>query len=181
MHRHRDSPGRMLARVAAVLAAVAAVGAPLADGDSASGRAASAPLCMTPGLVVWLDTTSNGTAGSIYYALEFTNLSGSSCTLDGFPYVWALSLGGARLGSPASFDHSHPANAVTLAHGATASAVLRIVEAGNFPASSCHEATAAALRVYPPNQTRDKTVPFPFSACSRRGPVYLSVGAVQRR
>jgi hypothetical protein len=39
--------------------------------------------------------------------------------------------------------------------------------------------TAAGLRVYPPNLTTSKVVPFPFSACSLTGPVYLNVRAVK--
>jgi Domain of unknown function (DUF4232) len=68
---------------------------------------------------------------------------------------------------------------VTIGRGKTATAVLQIVDAGNFPPSACHPVTAAGLRVFPPNQTRSKVVPFPFGACSRRGPVYLIVGPVR--
>jgi hypothetical protein len=67
---------------------------------------------------------------------------------------------------------------VLLANGATKTATLRIVEAGNFPSTRCHMTTAAGLRVYPPNQTASKVVPFPFGACARAGPVYLSVRVV---
>jgi hypothetical protein len=59
-------------------------------------------------------------------------------------------------------------NVVTLARESTATAGLRIVDACNFPASACREATAAGLRVHPPGQTRSKLVPFPFKACARR-------------
>jgi hypothetical protein len=62
--------------------------------------------------------------------------------------------------------------------GATASATLRIAFAGNFSRPACQRRAAAALRVYPPNQTAAKTVPIPFDACSRPGPVFLSVRAV---
>ena len=67
---------------------------------------------------------------------------------------------------------------VTLPKGATAKAVLQITEAGNFPSSACAQTTAAGLRVYPPNQTAAKIVPFPFGACSRSGPVYLHIASV---
>jgi hypothetical protein len=67
---------------------------------------------------------------------------------------------------------------VTLANGATAKAVLRITEAGNYPGSLCRRVTAAGIRVYPPNQTASKIVPFPFQACTRPGPVILDVGVV---
>jgi hypothetical protein len=32
----------------------------------------------------------------------------------------------------------------------------------------------------PPNQRASKVIPFPFQACSRKGPIYLSVAAVQK-
>ena len=34
------------------------------------------------------------------------------------------------------------------------------------------------LRVYPPDATASKVVPFPFGACARVGPAYLNVEAV---
>jgi hypothetical protein len=40
---------------------------------------------------------------------------------------------------------------VTLPREATAVAVLRIVDAANFTASACREATAAGLRISPDN------------------------------
>ena len=39
--------------------------------------------------------------------------------------------------------------------------------------------TAAGLRVFPPNQTQSKRVPFPFTACSKTGPLYLKIMPVQ--
>jgi hypothetical protein len=141
--------------------------------------AAGTPKCATSGLVVWLDTRGNGTAGSVYYKLKFTNLASHSCHLLGYPGVSGVNLAGRRLGSAASRNHSHIPNMVTLARGATASAVLQIIQADNFSAASCHQVTAAGLRVFPPNQRASKVIPFPFRACSRAGPVYLSVQAVR--
>ena len=141
---------------------------------------AAPPRCATSGLVVWLDTQGNGAAGSVYYELMLTNLSGHACTLAGYPGVSAVDLTGRRLGSPASRNAAHTSRTVTLANGASAKAVLRIVDVANYPASRCRPVTAAGLRVYPPNQAAAKVVPFPFRACSRSGPVYLTVEAVQR-
>ena len=135
--------------------------------------------CETPGLVIWLDTNGSGTAGSTFYHLEFTNLSGHRCTLNGFPFVRAVDLRRHSLGSRAAFDHRTP-RVVTIGRGKTARAVLQIVDTGNFSPSACHPVTAAGLRVYPPNQTRSKVIPFPFSACSRKGPVYLIVRPVRK-
>jgi hypothetical protein len=46
-------------------------------------------------------------------------------------------------------------------------------------AGHCHRVTAAGLRIYPPNQTASKVVPFPFSACSHKGPIDLSIAPVK--
>jgi hypothetical protein len=69
---------------------------------------------------------------------------------------------------------------VTLANGATTHALVVITDTGLFPPSSCHQVTAAGLRVFPPNQTQSKRVPFPFTACSKTGPLYLKVVPVQK-
>ncbi|MFI4985009.1 MAG: DUF4232 domain-containing protein [Solirubrobacterales bacterium] len=142
---------------------------------------AAAPRCATSGLVIWLNTAGSGAAGSIYYDLYLTNLSGRSCTLRGYPRVSAASLGGHQLGAGASRETGQRPGVVTLSRRATAMAVLRIVEAGNFPASACREVTASGLRVFPPGQTASKVVPFPFQACSRAGQGVLSVRAVALR
>jgi Protein of unknown function (DUF4232) len=162
----------------APVAALAATTSPAAPTRAAA--AGSTPRCATYGLVVWLDTQGNGAAGSTYYNLKLTNLSGHACTLFGYPGVSAVNLGGHQFGSAASRDNSHRPRLVSLASGATATVVLRIVDADNFPASTCRQVTAAGLRVYPPNQTAAKMIPFPFRACSRTGPVYLSVQSVQK-
>jgi hypothetical protein len=151
--------------------------APVATSADAAQRK---PVCTTAKLVVWLDTQGGGAAGSTYYHLQFTNLSGRACTLHGYPGVSAIDLSDHQLGSAASRNATHTPRTVTLAAGSTATAVLQIGQASNFPASVCHQTTAAGLRVYPPNQTRSKTIPFPFRACSRTGPVYLTIEPIQR-
>ena len=144
---------------------------------SASGGRAAAASCKTSGLVVWLDTRGGAAAGSAYYTLELTNQSGHSCTLVGYPGVSAVDLRGRQLGSAAGRSPS-TRRVVTLRNGATAHVQLQLATVANFSRSACHQAAAAGLRVYPPNQTASKVVPFPFQACSRAGPVYLHVNAV---
>jgi uncharacterized protein DUF4232 len=108
-----------------------------------------------------------------------TGAATASCKASGL-VVWLDTQGdlrGGALGSAASRDGS-TVRTVRVANGATARAVLRIVAAGNFPQSTCRRVAAAGLRVYPPNDTASKVIPFPFQACSRTGPAYLSVKAV---
>jgi len=171
--------GRSL-RVAAstgVLSTVAA-GALLATAPVAITRAAvGTPSCSTSSLVIWLkELPGGGTAGSVYYELEFTNLSARTCTLTGYPGVSAIHLHGGRLGAGASREVTNKPRPVRLASGASAGAVLRIVDAGALP--SCAPVAAAGFRVYPPGQTSSKVVPFPFQACARSGHSNLIVRAI---
>lgn len=178
--RAAPSPNSVVAwRSAIAIGAVAVFLATAAPGSSTVSRATTA--CATAGLVVWLNNQPGGAAaGSTYHELEFTNLSGRACTLRGYPGVSAVDLRGRQLGSAAGRNPTHTPTTITLAPGASAVSVLQIADVYNYPAAICPRTTAAGLRVYPPNQTQAKIVPFPFLACSRRGPTYLHVAPVQR-
>jgi hypothetical protein len=177
--------GRSLAALAAAGLTLAAAALTLAGAAPAPAGAAT-PACKASGLVIWLDTTSNGAAGSFYYDLEFANLSGHACTLTGYPGVSGIDLAGHQLGSAATRSPPQRPAVITLANAAPntaaamATVVLRITDVLNYPTSTCRPVTAAGLRVYAPGQTASTTIPFPFGACSRSGPTYLSVEAVQK-
>jgi len=162
-----------------LIAGAAALALLIGGSSLAATHRAAATRCTTGRLVVWLDTEGNGAAGSVFYKLQFTNLSNHRCTLFGYPGVSAVDLHGHRLGNPAARLNSHPRH-VTLRKGATAKALLQIVEALNFPKSRCHPVTAAGLRVFPPNTRTSGIVPFPFDACSRHGLVYMNVKPVHK-
>jgi Protein of unknown function (DUF4232) len=127
--------------------------------------------CASSGLGVH---TGNGgaAAGSTYIPIVFTNNSGSTCTLYGYPGV---SLAGGspvgQIGVAADENPATPRQLVTLSPGAAASALLRVVAAQNFPAARCHRAPAAYLKVYPPNQTTPIYVRYSSMACTK--PVHL--------
>jgi hypothetical protein len=174
--------GRRLAAAAACCAILVPASALAAHAHARAQRAAHATAltCETPGLVIWIDTNGNGAAGSVFYNLQFTNLSGHACTLNGFPFIHALNLSGHIDGRRAAFTSSTP-HAVTLNQGQTAKAVLQIVDVANFPASRCTPTTAAGLQVFPPNQTESKPIPFPFRACTNKdGPVFMRVAPVTK-
>jgi Protein of unknown function (DUF4232) len=182
MHLPTLSPRRLAGAAAAACAAalipVAALAATASPASPAApAAAASAPGCPTAGLVVWMNN-EQGAAGTFYSNLNFTNLSGHTCTLRGHPGVSAVNLGGGRLGQPAAWP-SATLPTVTLANGATATAVLAITDVGVFPPGDCHQVTAAGLRVYPPNQFTSKVVPYPFGACTT-AQVFMHVGAVHK-
>lgn len=160
------------------------------ESSSEAARAASAaaasgstspPRCATSALTVWLGLGEGGAAaGSTYYPLELTNVSPQRCQLVGYPGVSAQA-GDHQVGSPAARDSAVPVRPVTLAPGATAHAVLRIVDVGNFPPARCTPVTAGELRVYPPNDFASTSVPFSIRACSVKGTIFMSVQAVQPR
>ena len=53
---------------------------------TAARSAASARHCTAADLGVWIPPNQgNGAAGTVYYPLEFTNLSHSTCSMYGFP------------------------------------------------------------------------------------------------
>jgi len=167
----------------AVAASAVTVVSLAAPGDAAQVAARiGAPQCQPGGAVVWMDTHSlGGAAGTVYYALKVTNLSGRSCRMFGFPGVSAVSLRGTQLGAPASRTlNSVPERTITLRTGQTATAYLGIHEVIYFPRSSCRPVTAAGLRIYLPGQTGSKIVPYPFQTCSARGQSSLSVSPVTR-
>jgi len=166
---------RRAAVVAAAACAVLAVPAAIAlAAPSSAARSAVAaarpatPMCQTPGLVEWINTNGNGYAGGVVYTLNFTNLSGHTCILNGIPFLYAVNLGGSQVGNRARQDGSNTPN-VTIKNGGTASSQLTVVDVFNFPKSRCHPVTAAGFKVFPPNQQTAKIIPFPFSACSARG------------
>ena len=130
--------------------------------------------------MIWSNNgAGGGTAGSVFYKIRFTNLSGHACTLRGFPRVAAVDLAGKRIGAAAEHEAGQKLKTVKLSNGGTASAQLRIVNAGNFSPSACHPVTAAGLRVTPPGQSRSKLVPLPFATCSNAVQHTLSVAVVR--
>jgi len=136
-----------------------ATGTPAAPGGPAPCPTRS--LGLKPGL-------SQGAAGSVYQVLDFTNISNVTCTLYGYPGV---SLAGgqpvAQVGLAASEDPAKPRKLVTLAPGQVANALLRIVDALNFPASRCGPVKTQWIQVYPPNQTTPIYVSYISAACSK--------------
>jgi len=174
-----------IAVAAAAVAGLAVAGPALAQPSHPAVVASSnaVPACQSSGIDGWLDTSGGAAAGTIFYHLEFTNLSGHACTLQGFPFVFAVNLSGHQIGNDAVFNHAFPANSVTVGNGKTIHALLGIVESGNFRASACKPVTAAGLEVFAPTGINEvgRTVPFPFSACSTRGshaPNFLNVTPV---
>ncbi|MBS1886092.1 MAG: DUF4232 domain-containing protein [Actinobacteria bacterium] len=158
------------------LAAAALLAAAVLAPTAAEATAAKA--CPASGLVIWAgEEPGGGTAGSVYYRIEFTNLSGATCTLSGYPKVNAVDLKGRRIGAPATHE-AGKARRVTLAPGKSATATLRIVDALNFPTNQCKVTIAAGLRVSVPGGTGTKVAPLAFETCADASSKTLAVAPV---
>lgn len=142
-----------------------------------SSKASGVPTAATTGcasskLKVTVDTSQSGAAaGSTYVPIDFTNTSGDSCTLFGYPGVsFVSSPSGGELGKPATRNAGASAITVTLAPGGVAHATLQVAEAGNYSSSACTPVTAHWLRIFPPNQLTAVYARYTVQACSARLP-----------
>jgi hypothetical protein len=106
-----------------------------------------------------------GAAGSTILPLVFTNTGHKGCTLYGYPGVSFLDASGKQIGFDAERTGGEEA-IVTLGPGDQANAQLQYPEPGNFSAADCQQATAAAIRVYPPGQTTTLETKADFSVCT---------------
>ena len=135
--------------------------------------------CPTSSLQVKLGA-AQGYAGGVYEVIDFTNTSDSSCTLYGYPGV-SLVTGPpyTQIGLAAKRTAaSTPVKQVTLAVGATANALLQIVDALNYPGASCGPTKATAVKVYPPNQTVPVYLPSTSNGCAKSVQI-MYIGPVQ--
>ena len=188
-------------RVAAIaaFAATAALAVSLTQGGSTPAAltsakhvtkqraAGGAPRCATPRLRVSVGTGTGASTGTstgasaprvTRYRLDFTNVSGVTCTLSGYPEVAAYRGDGAQIGNEAGRDTSVAARHIVLAPGASAHAAVT----ASVSRGPCRPVDAAGLRVVPPGQKAASYIRHTLRACSAAGPrapVFLRVRAVQ--
>jgi len=151
---------------------------PAVAAPSSSSAPAGPPACPTSSLQVKLGV-GQGYAGGVYVVIDFTNTGASTCSLFGYPGV-SLVKGPpyTQIGLAAKRSTTTPKKLVTLAPGATANALLQIVDALNYPSASCGPTKATALKIYPPNQTEPVYLPNTSSGCTK--PVQIMyIGAVR--
>jgi hypothetical protein len=149
-----------------------------ASSTAAPSTPSGPPPCPTSSLGVKLGL-SQGAAGSAYQVIDFANISNVTCTLYGYPGV---SAGNGQpftqVGLAASEMPTPPRKLMTLAPGGVVNALLRVVDAGNFPSAKCGMVPTTLLRIYPPNQTVPVYLHYSTHMCAK--PVQtLSVSVVQ--
>jgi hypothetical protein len=146
--------------------------------QAAAGSAPAIPRCHSGQTLIWIGLgLGGGTAGTIFYPLEFTNISKHTCTLFGFPSITALNRSGRQVGrSSRRLTSRH--RVITLRPGSTAHSSLGIIEAGNLCSKPVN---ASTLRIRAPHQARTTRLPFPTQQCRGKrvlvaGPVRAGVG-----
>ena len=166
-------------------------GTPLAGSDSPSSPTAPSTVpgmaglavCRSDALKVALDTSqAGGTAGSVYYPVNFTNTSGAPCGLYGYPgmsFVTAAGSTGLQIGAAAQRNPAFGDLAIRLPAGGVAHVWLQVAQAGNYPASACKPVTAHWLRVFPPGDTIASYVGVSLSACASARAPLLTVTPVR--
>ncbi len=111
-----------------------------------------------------------GTAGTLYRALVFTNTGGRTCTIQGFPGVsFVAGNDGHQVGRAAAWD-GRKGPVVTLKPGAAAAAPLGFTNIDNYDVADCRPTPVRGLRVYAPHDTAAAFVPFPTRACAGTPP-----------
>jgi Protein of unknown function (DUF4232) len=135
---------------------------------SAAGPGGASAPCATSGLkATVLRLPGSATAGTEHFPIDFTNVSGASCVLFGYPGVsFVTRPGGSQIGPAAARSDVNSPASVSLAPGGTAYATLSMTDPGTFSASACRPVTARWLRVYPPNQTAAMTIAFNATVCT---------------
>ena len=180
----RSSPGTAACNNAAPATSDSTTpAAPAATTPAAQATTPAAPSgpspCPTRSLHVKLGA-SQGTAGSVYTTIVFTNVSNATCTLYGYPGV-SLTTGKpvTVIGKTAKENPATPRRLVTLQPQTSASALLRIVDAQNYPASQCDPKNSTYLQVYPPNQTTAVRIKHQTLVCAK--PIGLMTVDVVKR
>jgi hypothetical protein len=154
----------------------AARSAPASPASSpAASHGSTAAGCSSSVLSAQVDLSQGGAAaGSTYVPIDFTNHSGSACSMEGYPGVsFVRSPSGGQLGNAATRNPAAPPAMVTLAPGGVAHAILQVAEAGNYSRSACTPVTAHWLKIFPPNQVTAIYAQYEVRACSARLPAKL--------
>jgi len=173
-----SQPGASGSTAAASPTAPGSSNTPAVTAPSSSSAPTGPPACPTSSLQVKLGV-SQGYAGGVYVVIDFTDTGASTCSLCGYP--GASRVKGppyTQIGLAAKRSTTTPKKLVTLAPGATANALLQIVDALNYPSATCGPTKATALKIYPPNQTEPVYLPNTSSGCAK--PVQIMyIGAVR--
>lgn len=97
---------------------------------------------------------SDNAAGHIGLHIVFTNVSGQTCTMYGYPGVsFVTGPSGSQINDPAQRSAAQGPSTVSVPPHGKAHAALLLVNVANYPPDSCKPIQAAGARVYLPDDT----------------------------
>lgn len=97
-------------------------------------------------------------AGTVWRPLRFTNISKSTCEIQGFPGVsYVAGAKGGQVGA-AAFREGTKGAPIKLKPGRTAHAPVGFAQVRNYDSSDCKPTETRGLRVYPPQETNSMYV-----------------------
>jgi hypothetical protein len=145
---------------------------------SSEPPSASSTACPTRSLAATVGL-GQGAAGSVYQVIDFKNLSNTTCTLYGYPGV-SLASGTpvTQVGAAASRSTETAASVVTLAPGQSASALLRITQAQNYPSATCSPVATTYLQIFPPDQFTPIYLAYKSTGCAKSTVNLLSISVM---
>lgn len=153
---------------------------PATETVTASPPTAPPGLCRTKDLRLAVGQ-QNGAAGTVYYPLDFTNVSSAACTMYGYPGVaFVTAKGGSLIGAPAGrrLTGGIVPTLITLRPGATAHATLAVSDV--LVSNQCHnhQVPVNTIQVYPPDQYTALFAPFSRTGCADKSLVVMWVSPV---
>ncbi|NYD37529.1 DUF4232 domain-containing protein [Actinomycetospora corticicola] len=135
---------------------------PIAPGGDAAGVP---PVCPTSSLSITLGR-GEGTTGTVYRPLVFTNTGSSACRLRGFAGVSHVAGDDGHQVGRAGAWVGPRGDAVELAPGDTAHAIISVTNADLVDRDACRPTEVRGFRVYPPGSEGAAYVPSPGVSCS---------------
>ncbi|MDF3293171.1 DUF4232 domain-containing protein [Streptomyces silvisoli] len=154
-------------------------GSSTAQGTQTSAQGSAGGHACTTGQLKADQENPDVGAGQYYSKIVFTNASGSTCTLTGFPGVSYVKQGGVQSGNAAVRTGDHVTTVTLRAHGGKASAVLHDSNGvGGYDPGQCQLSAAQGLRVYPPNQKAALFIPWRHDHCAGPTVHSLTIGAI---
>jgi hypothetical protein len=156
-----------------VASSVAVAGLMTGVGSLGMGAAPASGLtaksCVSRNLRITLGT-AQGTAGTIYYPIVFTNLGPFACSIFGVPAIQPVSGVHHRpVGPPArSLSMGEMPALHTLAKGQSVSVAFGVVETGNYAPSTCVAKAASGVQVSIGSFVHSRYVRLPINVCTAR-------------
>jgi hypothetical protein len=162
-------------KMSSLLVATGLVAGGLVTGAGALGIAVApawglnAKSCVSANLKVSLGTVQ-GTAGTIYHPIVFTNVGSFACTIFGVPVIQPVSgVGHRAIGPPArNLSMGEMPAMHLLVKGRSVSVAFGVTETGNYTRSTCVPRAADGVVVSVGSFLHSRYVHLPIDVCTKR-------------